>query len=771
MKKYIYLFLIFWSCNIIENKSKEIKNFIPINTSVIIKIDNLGKFKSDVKNNRLLDDLSKSDLKYNFKKQIKLINNFQDESEIIICLNENGDEKIFTVITKDSSNNHDLHFRKIGDINIFSNSLSTINSIKEQANIDYNKYNKIFNAGSSFGIILNKSLTESLISSTFNFKALNLKNNLGFVVNVFNDKILLNGLSYVDDSTKISNNIFDGLKPGKMKNYEIVPKNVSRLKSFNLSSNSNYKKNRELETLKQNRLTSIINENLIEYSELILNEDQLFIMRLKDIKLFEDYLSENNNIKSTHRSFNIYDNILLNYKLTNSVIEYNYKKKILVFKNRIIFSDNETILIDFINENLNGNTLQEDSSFNNSLTEISSFNTLNNNYFTNSEYNFFKELNILSSENDFTENSFQLVQEKEIIHFNAIISKAKVSETNLKISKQFEVKIDEEILMNPHFIKNYVSKKLDIVVQDKKNNLYLISSKGNVIWKKKIGQPILGKVSQIDLYKNGRLQLIFNTKNKIFVLDKNGKEVKPFPKSFNDDITQPISIFDYDKSKNYRILVTQGKELLLYDKIGKKVNGFKYSKSNSEITSSPKHFRILNKDFIVFKTGGGLKILNRRGRERIKLKDDVFLSTENIFKLNNKLITVTNDQKLVEIDISGSVSLTNLINSKNLKLNTDNYNNIIILDENKMKLNSIYIDLPFSNYSTPKLTKINNNLFVSLFDSQNNKSYLFNKNLQINSSFPIYSLIPTEFGDMNNDKKIHVIASKIKKSISVYAID
>ena len=200
--------MIFWSCNIIENKSKEIKNFIPINTTVIIKIDNLGKFKSDVKNNRLLDDLSKSDLKYNFKKQIKLINNFQDESEIIICLNENGDEKIFTVITKDSSNNHDLHFRKIGDINIFSNSLSTINSIKEQANIDYTKYNKIFNTGSSFGIILNKSLTESLISSTFNFKALNLKNNLGFVVNVFNDKILLNGLSYVDDSTKISNNIF-----------------------------------------------------------------------------------------------------------------------------------------------------------------------------------------------------------------------------------------------------------------------------------------------------------------------------------------------------------------------------------------------------------------------------------------------------------------------------------------------------------------------------------------------------------------------------------
>ena len=769
MKKYIYLFLIFWSCNITENKSKDIKNFIPVNSSVIIKIDNLGKFKSDIKNNKLLDDLSKSDLKYNFKKQIKLINNFQDESQIIICLNEN--EKIFTIITKDSSNNHDLHFRKIGDVNIFSNSSSTIKSIKEQANTEYNKYNKTFNTSSSFGIILNKNLSKNLINSTFNFKDLNLKNNLGFVVNVFNDKILLNGLSYVDDSTKISNNIFNGLISSKLKNYEIVPKNVSRLKSFNLSSYSNYKKNSKLEDLKEDRLSSIINENLIEYSELILNEDQLFIIRLKDIQLFKDYLSENNNIKSTHRNFNIYDNTFLDYKLTNSVIKYNYKKKILVFKNHIVFSDNETTLIEFINENLKGNTLQEDSSFNNSLTEISSFNTLNNNYFTNSDYNFFKELNILNSKNDFTENSFQLVQDNEIIHFNAIISKAKASKNNLKISKQFEVEIDEEILMNPHFIKNYATKKLDIVVQDKKNNLYLISNKGSVVWKRKIGQPILGKISQIDLYKNGRLQLIFNTKNKVFVLDRNGKEVKPFPKSFNDDITQPISIFDYDKNKNYRILVTQGKELLLYDKNGKKVNGFKYSRSNSKITSSPKHFRILNKDFIVFKTGKKLKILNRRGRERIKLKDEVVLSNENIFKLDNKLITITNDQKLVEIDVSGTVSLSNLLNSKNLKLNTDNYNNIIILDENKMRLNSSYVDLPFSNYNTPKLTKINNNLFVSLFDSQNNKSYLFNKNLQPNSSFPIYSLIPTEFGDMNNDKKIHVIASKITKTISIYTID
>ena len=118
----------------------------------------------------------------------------------------------------------------------------------------------------------------------------------------------------------------------------------------------------------------------------------------------------------------------------------------------------------------------------------------------------------------------------------------------------------------------------------------------NWLWKKKIKQPVLGQISQIDIYKNGRLQLIFNTRNKIYVLDRNGNNVKQFPKTFNDPITQPLSVFDYDNNKNYRLLVTQGSELLMYDKNGKKVNGFKYKKSNNSITSKPKHFRILNKE-------------------------------------------------------------------------------------------------------------------------------------------------------------------------------
>ena len=770
MKKYICLFLIFWSCNIIENNTQEIEDYIPAKSSIIIKINNLGKFKSDVTNNEVLLNISQLDLKYNFKSQFSLINNFNDDSQILICLSENNKEEVFTIITKDSARNHKLYHKSVNGINIYSNSLNNVNNINGRVNDEYNKYNKTFNKNSSFSVILKGAISKEFINNSFDSDFENYKNSIGFGVDLFNDKILLNGLSFIDDSIKVSNNLFQGSTRSQLKNYQIAPKNSSSIKSFNFTNSNNYLKNKSLNIQNENDYTKILNENSSEISRLIINDDEVFIIRSNDVKLFDNYLYDNKNIKSTYRGFNIYNNTNLKINPFNSLVKFKNKKKILVFKNQIVFADNEDVLKNIINENLKGNTLEKNENFNNSLSEISSFSTLNNNYFSASNYNFFKELKILNTSNDFSESSFQLVQDDGIIHFNAVISKPRSTIDNLSLTKQFDVKIEEEILMNPHFVKNHITKKLDIVVQDIKNNLYLISNEGKVVWKKNIGQPILGKISQIDLYKNGRLQLVFNTKNKIYVLDSKGGQVSPFPKNFKDPITLPISVFDYDKNKNYRILVTQATELLMYDKKGKKVNGFKYSKSSDQITSTPKHFRILNKDFIVFKTSSKLRILNRRGKERIKVKDEINFSEQGVFKLNNKLTTSTNDQKLVQIAVNGDFSSTKLNNSKNLKLNIYK-NNTVILDENKLKLNSKSIDMPFSNYTISSIEKINNNLLISLFDTQNNKSYLFDNNLKLLSSFPIYSLIPVVVGDMNSDKKIEVIISNKNKTISTYTVN
>ncbi len=751
----------------IDDKAREIEDFIPNNSSTIIKIHDLGKFKSDIKNNEVLIEISDLQSNYNIKKQLKLINNFKDETELLICLSKNNSEEIFTIITKDSFKKHDLFHKKLDQINIYSNSLTKLNTIKSGINEEFKKFEKIFDKSSSFSVILNKDSTKDFLNSIFNIDYETYESSLGFGVNVFNDRVLLNGLSFLDDSIKLSNNIFKESRTSELKNYEIVPKNSTSIKSFNFKSSHNYLKNSSEENEQETKFFEILNNNSKEISEIQIGKEKIFIIRLDQIKLFEDYLIEKNTINTKHREFKIYNNTDSKTNPFISFAKFNNKEKILVYKDYLVFSNKEQTLKELINDNLNKKTLKSDSGFNYLFSEISNFNSLSNSYFSGSNYNFFNELNLLENKNDFTENSFQLVQDNEIIHFNAIISKLKISDKNQKISKLFDVEVDEDILMNPHFIKNHITKKLDIVVQDIKNNLYLISNDGKVLWKKKIDQPILGEVSQIDVYKNGRLQLIFNTKNKIYVLDRNGKDVKLFPKTFKDPITQPLAVFDYDKNKNYRILITQGNELLMYDKNGKKVSGFKYKKSSNDISSKPKHFRILNKDFIVFKIGNKIKILNRRGRVRIDIKEDIIFSNQNIFEYNNKLITTTTNQKLAQIDVNGGVKFSDL---KNLTLNSDG-TNLVVLDENSIQLGSKTVSIPFGNYDSPQLIKMNKILLISLFDKQNNKAYLFNKSLVLDTSFPIYSLTPIKIGDMNSNKKIEIIISDKKKFISCYTIN
>jgi len=765
MKKYFYVFLVLWGCNLVDDRPKDIKDYIPENSLIIIKIHNLGKFKSDIKNNEVLNKIGNS--KYNTKKQLELINNLNDETELIISLTKNINEEVFTIITKDSIKEFDVFHKRINNINIYSNSLKNINEIQINYNKDFNKYAKTFNVNDSFSLILKEEISKEFLNSIFNLNNKIQDNSLSFGVNIFNDKILLNGLSFLDDSLKLSNNIFKGSISSELKNYEITPKNTTSLKSYNFKNQNNYLKKTSIDEVKENRFSIILNNNSIEITDVKLDNEQVFIFRLDEIKLFKDYLNNKNTISTKHRGFEIYNNTDLDINPFISFANFNNKEKILLFKDYLVFSNNEKTLKQFINDNLNKNTLKSNSSFNRLFSSISSFNTLNNNYFSGSNYNFFNELNLLNSKNDFTENSFQLVQDNGIIHFNAVISKDTNEDENLKISKLFDVEIDEEIIMYPHFVKNHVTKNLDIVVQDTKNNLYLISKDGKVIWKKKINQPILGQISQIDIYKNGRLQLIFNTKNKIYVLDRNGNNVKQFPKTFNDPITQPLAVFDYDNNKNYRLLVTQGSELLMYDKNGKKVSGFKYKKSSNNITSKPKHFRILNKDFIVFKIGNKMKILNRKGRERINVNDDINFSNQNVFEYNDKLISTTTDQKLVQIDVNGVIDLSSL---KNLSLNSDG-SNLVVLDENSIKLSPNIASIPFGNYGSPQLSNINKNLLITLYDKQNKKSYLFNKNLILDTSFPVYSLIPMEIGDMNRDKKVEIIISNKNKFISCYTIN
>ena len=110
----------------------------------------------------------------------------------------------------------------------------------------------------------------------------------------------------------------------------------------------------------------------------------------------------------------------------------------------------------------------------------------------------------------------------------------------------------------------------------------------------------MGGVSQIDFYKNKKLQLLFNTENKLYIIDRLGRFVKDFPISLPVKATNPHALFDYNKNRDYRILIA-GEDEIVYNlkKDGNKVKGWKYKGKNGLIKSKLSHFTVQGKDYIL----------------------------------------------------------------------------------------------------------------------------------------------------------------------------
>ena len=337
---------------------------------------------------------------------------------------------------------------------------------------------------------------------------------------------------------------------------------------------------------------------------------------------------------------------------------------------------------------------------------------------------------------------FQAKKGDKILNIIGYISDFKNEPSNSMIDLKFESSIANDIVLGPIIVKNHINNDNEVIIQDSKNILYLINNRGQVEWTKKIDGKIVKEINQIDSYKNGKLQYVFTTEKSLYLLDRKGRDVGKFPLKFKDKITKPLSVFDYDNNKNYRLLITQDNELFMFNSKGNRVKGFDYNKKNKIITK-PKHFRISNKDIIVFKTIDKLIILNRRGAVRINTKTEHKYSIGDIFQYQNFLVTSTLKNEIVTIDMNGNTKLEQST-SLDSKIVCDK-ETIFTLQKNILSNSKKNVEIPFGKYEDFKIFSGNDKTYLNLFDSQNNKTYLFDNDLNLIKGFPISSIENANF--------------------------
>jgi hypothetical protein len=213
-------------------------------------------------------------------------------------------------------------------------------------------------------------------------------------------------------------------------------------------------------------------------------------------------------------------------------------------------------------------------------------------------------------------------------------------------------------------VKSHVTRGDEILIQDSLNDLSLIGSDGDVLWKLPIGDKIISEVSQIDFFKNGKLQYFFATQDAIHVIDRLGNYVQPFPIFLPNLKIEFVSIVDYDNSKKYRFLIgdVDGK-LWMYDKEGTNLEGWRPNALGGPLAMPARHHRIKGKDYIFAALKSGkVFLMNRRGEllRKFPLDSEAIPSGDFFVERGNTLedsyfVIVSSDGFRVRITPEGKI--------------------------------------------------------------------------------------------------------------------
>jgi hypothetical protein len=330
----------------------------------------------------------------------------------------------------------------------------------------------------------------------------------------------------------------------------------------------------------------------------------------------------------------------------------------------------------------------------------------------------------------------------------------------------WETHLDTTLNFKPALVENHYTGENEIFVQDMNQNLYLINKVGRILWKKRIEENIIGDIHQIDFYNNGKLQILFNTKNKIHLVDRKGNYVENYPITLPSPATAPLAVFDYNNNSNYRIFIPcENKKVYDFSKEGRIIEGWKFGKSDTKVTTPVQHFRIGTKDYIVFADKYRIYILNRRGETRVETEKQFSKSKENIFYISNEnssnpsLVTTNKKGTVHHIYFDGQIKTTNAGEFTenhffDLKdMNSDDKKDFIFLDENtlhvieqngkeifkrKFKHDITYPPIYFYfSYNKRKLGIVSKN---------SNKIYLVNSDGSIYKGFPLQGSTPFSIG-------------------------
>jgi len=332
--------------------------------------------------------------------------------------------------------------------------------------------------------------------------------------------------------------------------------------------------------------------------------------------------------------------------------------------------------------------------------------------------------------------------------FADLIGKAKTT------SSQWQVNLDSQIVSGPYIVTDHTNGQHKYIVFDEFNQMYLINEQGDIVWKKQLKESPVSQVFEIDYYKNGKIQYLFNTEDYIYIIDLTGNMVSGYPVQLNSAATTGLSLIDYNSNKDYRILIpTENGNIYNYKKDGSLLKDWKVKNTRRKIIKPIQHVVANSKDYLIAEAeNGNILMFNRKGKVRLEIRksfsnalgSDIYPNRTNS---KGMMITTDSEGKLIYIPEEGKVKSTDFgtFSKGHFFIYTDFNGNgnddfifldgqtLTVFDKFKKVILSYVFDHDIQN--KPKLFTVSGRRVLGVLDKEAGKLYLFNSSGLISKKF------------------------------------
>lgn len=208
-----------------------------------------------------------------------------------------------------------------------------------------------------------------------------------------------------------------------------------------------------------------------------------------------------------------------------------------------------------------------------------------------------------------------------------------------------------KIPAGPFRVKNSGTGRMNLFYQQDNMYLCLQELDGKGIWGVRFDKPICGCAQTVDYFANGKLQILFAAGSELYLIDRLGRPVAPFPVKLDGEVLLGPDVYDFNGKRKYNVMVLhKDNRIDMYNLQGRKPDAWKSIAPKEKVMGLPEAVRASGRTWWVVRTSIQTLIYPFYGGEPVTVFDG-----DRMIRPDSKVVPVSGGVEVTRYDGRKSV--------------------------------------------------------------------------------------------------------------------